>query len=1106
MQIYNLIDELLDKDLVKNTIENIGQTKGIDIGMLKSDEINRLITMSNSTDELLKNVEKSFGKDSNEYKAIKDITGAVKKEFDGITAVNQNLRKSKLKSLKQNITNLKDQINAPGITASSKEVLQERLLMVQRQYDIVDNASNLYQVTLRGGFGDVVNEQIKSAAKLADFSKIGKIKGLFSGFSAIIDEEAIKKELGFPFKGFIFSGLGKSSEGVYADPVSTSFLGELFTSDQDIENIKRFSGEIMQDFNDAISRNEIPSTIEDMLKAASLEDDLDYVPEYLTETRIRNKQFAKRIMELHQSGVSIRDSPQLMNMLAALHASEMYRVQVKNNVGTYLPMLPDVKRFAVSTEAAAKQAGTKTSPFSTASGMRETGGIKGIAGDLSKELLDFRVNNGSLLFGPGMTDRFFASLGGFDLDDKVLTKMMTYKDSGDVKRLLFGIYRQPSGPEESIYARANLDEGTLRSYFQNRRFEGLLNDYRVSAGPQSQAAIDDFYNVVWNKKNFTNNIDSEKAERLVIEIFDFAQSRGKAGLRELDGTLEGVSGAHNRRILRSIERQGASSLAQRSDSLANLAQNPLDKQYTRPGLFKLLVQEGGINQEEGTLVREELKKLLQNDEYKNVLETGLYNRLNEAVNDSRYGDIQRIFADNFNNPYLKGLKEQAVFDKMFNVVDKAETYQLGSYVNRSMLVGSRLNQTQDLIEEIAQSAFGASAEERVILEGRIKKILKYQVGLVAQDTAIDYSTSSSGVMPKLMNDIDNNKKLLTEAAEVYGYVTDESSALKTIERLMASGTLPAMGEDAVVASAKQMGSQYVQVMEMAKTFSPEKAQKFKDLYLPILDLQLLMGRSPDQDIARIIEGIRSGISEQATNKEDFKGILTELSDEKLNGKDARRNALTRIFGADAKHAYATLSKQHGVGTIIAANAETMINILMRRPTIDPSLASFEYTENAKKTSDYLLKKHSDQISRIANLTADASLLNDTDKFNLSMSKFFMADQVTAEIREAANLSGVSVQEMINTLKKRSYETNIRNMYDDLQYFPDGFDVQDGDPVENFRKLMNAADVNRRKKYLNKFYGGNMEYGQDASGALKMLKGRRASKIPRDQGAFKEGIG
>ena len=705
----------------------------------------------------------------------------------------------------------------------------------------------------------------------------------------------------------------------------------------------------------------------------------------------------------------------------------------------------------------------------------------GIAGDLSKELLDFRVNDGSLLFGPGMTDRFFASLGGFDLDDKVLTKMMTYKDSKDVKRLLFGIYRQPSGPEESIYARANLDEGTLRSYFQNRRFEGLLNDYRVSAGPQdaySQTVIDDFYNVVWNKQNFTNNIDSEKAERLVIEIFDFAQSEGKAGLRELDGTLEGVSGAHNRRILRSIERQGASSLAN-------------NEQYTRPGLFKLLVQDGGINKEEGALVREELKNLLKNDEYKNVLETGLYNRLNEAVNDSRYGDIQRIFDDNFDNPYLKGLKEQAVFDKMFNVVDKAETYQLGSYVNRSMLVGSRLNQTQDLIEEIAKSAFVASAEERVILEGRIKKIVQYQVGLVAQEAAIDYGTSSSGVMPKLMNDIDLGKKLLTETAEVYRYVTDASSALKTIQRLTASGgTLQAIGEDAVSTMGQQMGSQYVQVMEMAKTFSPEKAQKFKDLYLPKLDQQLLMGRSSDQDIARIIEGISSGISEQATNKEDFKGILYELSDESLNatdGKGGRRNALIRIFGADATHTYATLSKHHGVGTIIAANAETMNNILMRRPTIDPSLASFEYTENAKKTSDYLLKKHSDQISRIANLTADASLLNDTDKFNLSMSKFFMADQVTAEIREAANLSGVSVQEMINTLKKRSYETNIRNMYDDLQYFPDGFDVQDGDPVENFRKLMNAADVNRRRKYFNKFYGGNMEYGQDASGALKMLK-------------------
>lgn len=684
LQTYNLIDELLDEDLVKATVKNLLQTD-LDKTILNSRDMIGLVQGSNSSKELLDNIAEVFGKDSDEYESINKIITGVKREFDGITPVNDMLRKSKLRSLQETIKELQDQIDAPGISSQESEILKERLYQIRNQYDIVENADNLYQVTLRGGIG---GEKIKSAAKFSDFSKIGKVKGLFSQYSAILDEEAIKGELGFDFKGFVFSGLGSSNKNVYVDPVSTSFLGELFSSDYDLENMKRFSGEIMQEFNESIDKNIIPQRIKEMIKQTLFDEDLDYLPEYMTETRMRNKEFARRIIEMHQSGVSIKDSPQMMNMLAKMHASDMYRIQTKGNVSTYLPVMPDLNRFAISTEAAAFQGGTKLPEKYSHNGMQKVS-IKNNAQDVSAELLEFRVNDNRVLFGPGMTDRFFNSLGGFDLDDKVITKMMTYQDSSDTKRLLFGIYRQPSGPEEAIYARANLDEGTLRAYFKNERFKGLLDQYRTSvSGLTDKTSIDDLSSVIFQGQSY-KNINAENAERLIIEIFDFGETQGKAGLRHLDGSLKGVAGAHNRRILRSIERFGASSLAR-------------DEQYTRRGLFKILVDEGAITKQDGTLIREELEKLLENNTYKNFLDKGLFDELNQAVKQAQYDQIATIFKMNENNPFLNAMKQEAVFNKMFSVATAQDAGQLGTYVNRSMLVGSRLNQTQDLIEELIQ--------------------------------------------------------------------------------------------------------------------------------------------------------------------------------------------------------------------------------------------------------------------------------------------------------------------------------------------------------------------------------------------------------------------
>ena len=1048
---YNLIDELLDTNLVKATIDNLSTGSSDKENLSK---IKDLVKQSNSSSELLESVEKTFGSQSAEYESVQRIMNGVKREFDGISVINDKLRTYKMNELQKTIDGLQAQIKQTradlkiGITGRSRqelEALEQQLYEIQGQHNIVSKANNLYQVTLRGGTGE---EKIKSAANFADFDLIGNKKGLFSGFAAILDEEAIKGELGFPFKGFVFSGLGSSSDKVYSDPVSSSFLGELFTSDYDIENIKRYSGEIMQDFNTAIDQNILPPRIKEMLQRTVFDDELDYLPEYMTETRIRNKEFARQLLEMHQSGISPKDSPRMMNMLASLHASEMYRVQTKGNVATYLPALPDVRRFALSTENAAVQSGTAATE--NLSGMASVR-MKGVGGEIAAQLLEFRVDDNRVLFGPGMTNRFYESLGGFDLDDKVLTKMMTYKDNGDKKRLLFGMYRQPSGPEESIYAKANLDEGTLRSYFQNERFRGLLEDYRSSAGGVRASSLDDLYSVLWNDKKY-KTINADEAEQLVISVFDFAESKGKAGLRMLDGSMEGVAGAHNRRILRSIQRQGSSSLAN----------NP---QYTRPGIFKIFGEENQkYSSEQGYLIKDQIKELLENDSYKNSLDSSVYNQLKEALEASRFNEVNDIFKKNIDNPFLAALKEQSVFNQMFSAATSEEAAMLGSYVNRTMLVGSKLNQTQDLIEYLIDK--GGQ-------DGRIRKILQHQIGLVSQEFAIDFSKSASGVMPSLMDDMDRLRQSLTEVAVGVENSFDVSAAIRAVERVRkAGGSINDIGSQAVENLGRRVGAEYAQVMELATEMAIRdavEAEDFKKRFLPKIDQQLLKGRLQETDLQSIIRGISEGIETGSSSPETFKEILGQLSEDQMPiGSDGKRDALIKLFGANEQHAYSSVARLHGAGTVAAANLEAMNNIRYRSKTINPALASFEYTEEARRAADYLLEKHTEEASRILNFRADMSELNNEATDELFIRKLKMGDTVTDDIREAARRSGVSVEEMINTLRKRSDQIGKEFIYDDLNYFPksvlEDFTGSGGTISNNLRELFSAAEIKRNYAY------------------------------------------
>lgn len=811
--------------------------------------------------------------------------------------------------------------------------------------------------------------------------------------------------------------------------MSTSFLGEIFSTPEDIENIRAYSNSMINEFRGHIENGTLPSDIKSMLRHTVYDNESEWLPSYMSEASIRNRDFAKQILEMHQSGISPRDSPRMMNMIASLHASEMYRIQNKKGIDQYMPRLPDVKRFAVSSEASASLGG-ESKPFS-AMGDVNFVGEKGE--DITSKLMNFRVNDGRVLFGPGMVDKFYQSLGGFDLDDKVLTKIMTYNDKAvnGKKRLVFGMYRQPSGPQESIYAKANLDEDTLRSYFGDKNFKNLFNEYKQNT-PSPE--MDELFNVLWNEKEYTN-LNKESAEELILQIYDSSKKKGGMGLRHLNPDATGVTGSHNRRILRQMEREGS--------ELQGAGQ------YTRENIYKIFTKdESGKSAAEKFLILDEFEELLKTSDYTNAIDTTLHSQLLKAAESRNIVELNRLIQANRGDNLLGGLLQESTFAKMLNVAQSAEGALLGTYVNRTMLIGSKMNQTEDLIEELYK--IGGQ-------DSNIQKILNIRTGLFAQETAIDFSKNASGAFHQLDITTSSIKAMNISAVSSF----DPAQALRLIASLEGN-PISNVGQEGIRNLGRRIGTEHVVVSEVANQMiaNGEDATGFLERYLPKIDEMLLGTRLHQADAKLFQDAIIGSIEGTAQDKSVFKEILDSLRS--ADNSDKISASLIKYFGANANSAYAGASAMSAESVRAAALQEATKRLFNRSKLVDSTLLRYQYDEGSGRIADYLIAKHNEEISRIANF-GNTSTLGDLDRTYLDLRKMEMGEAAFSDIQEGARRAGVSMEGMINTIEKRAYQSNSTLLYDELRY---------GTSEGSVFKMLTAARTKRTYDSYEKIISGD----------------------------------
>ena len=420
--------------------------------VLGRSDVRDLISKSGSNKDLIQQVKGILSDD--DYKVFKQFMDDAEKEFDGIAVLNKRVTDRAVKELDIQIKQLKQNITSSTSPANRQQLMQ-KLAQLEERKSVMGSAENLYQVTGRGYYGGA---GIKTAF---DIRELGTG---FEDVAMIIGRSGMKEEIGLAgSKNFItISGFGSSSGNVYADPVSVAFHPEIFASPEELQSMQQYSAQVMGDFQDAINSDVLPEKIRNMLNK-NITEDLSNLPASVRSAKVRNQEYARRILELHQSGIGPKQSPEMMNLLHSTFASEAFRMTTKEGQARYLPTMPNVSRFAVSTETAAALGGGERSILGK--------GIENINFKLAgqtetAELLKFRISNGRLFFAPGAVPEFFQSLGGFDLDDKGLPRLTTYDDAAGNKRLAFSLTRQPSGVQESIIASAKLDDmRTIKALF-----------------------------------------------------------------------------------------------------------------------------------------------------------------------------------------------------------------------------------------------------------------------------------------------------------------------------------------------------------------------------------------------------------------------------------------------------------------------------------------------------------------------------------------------------------------------------------------------------------------------------------------------------------------
>lgn len=971
---------------------------------------------SSSSSKVLTNQEKAFRKG-----LVDDIYKSIEVAFDGSALMNDKFFKGRLlPALKKERDFLLNQI---GTNPANVEELRQRVGDLNDDIRLIES-NQLYQFTGRGYHPDLgvfktAWANTRFSSELEDFMMIVTPYD-FKHESSILKTPVLT-----------FSNLGDRSPRVYLDAMAEAFQADIFLDDGSIENMRRLSALKLQEVEDAIRANYVPEEIIKNLQR-SLEVNISNLPSHLRENAIKNRQYMQSLMDLYRSGIDIRTSPQLINLMYSFYATDV----VRNRRGEIQAVSPLSRTFAIASEASFVDESILGKGF-------ETIDFKVSGKKISAEIVNFRSTGHRLGFAPQVAPQIKQALGGYDNDDTVASTMRMYEDSKGNKKLGFYITRGPTGFQEAVFTRAVFDIDTLNDQFGEDEYfiktlEDMLDGADLSSPEKSvqQALLNSLRSKYKTRENIKIDIPggrytSGQFEEAIVQVFDVMQRNN----------LYSPSMMSEKELL-NIARSGATAL--RVDpakfgagTRGESGVSKLLPDYQGDLATKIMTRATKVD------ATEEVLKIIRDNPVETSLKTELLAKANDTnallgVLESAINDYQNIgpgvSKSAMRRIETRGQHAMALLEELSQTVQLQGAARgsdiLGVYVDRSMIAGSMMPQFEEAYANLGK---------------RARKFAKENLGfaLLEPEEAIDLSTTFSGL--RELEDVDEIARITgadpNKLRVIAGRIAAlQQEAVKNAGGKQAVGFMDLIGQDIIGQAGRSIG-----FMRAAGINDPQ-------LQLGI-DKVWLETRLQKGDAELMLRQFVQGISEA-------KGLGMRVSKEILQAEEQVNKLLEKTsqskmyqyvldnFALSEDSKFAKASKRRLVASQFKMYFENSRRLTMANMGSDITLQTAKTSTASQAIAEKIISDNERLFKFFDDIaTEDFIGFSETERANYTKKLYQLSSSVYSQINDAVSVEQVSREELFNSLDQLTKGVYRKGM-ESLRA------ISPGDGVEDFYQKLN----------------------------------------------------
>jgi hypothetical protein len=694
------------------------------------------------------------------------LKGKFESGFDGTSVLNSKM----FNAMRAQVKNELEMLKALPADQQSQEFVNKRILELTSQLDNLEGDS--FQAITARIFMNIkegnttLPRMIKAVVDQADFDKT------LQRYSILTTDVALKKETAIMGTDDSINLVlqGQSKGRVYYDPLAPAFHYDMFSDPSYIKANEARQNRIISSLNHAIQTGEIRSNLRRQIYQ-TVDQDLDALPAPTRSSFERNRMFMQQLKEAIESGMDVRTMPQLLNYLKKNASADLFRIKD----GVFQPALEDVFRLSIDTEASFF-GGRADKAARLGEGLRE---INIFGRNEPIKALTFQVQGHKMLFAGDAASMFKHSLGGFDLDDKGIVMPRIFQDASGKERLGTFLFRQPTGPGEFIFGKADLRNiDTIKLFLENN--DALMEQLDEMKAVNSNNSL---FNTIYEgitasgkrKEQIDNllaNQNSDSIENFIIGIMKRAEQNRTYKIQRVD---------LNHSFFKQLEgKEFSSPLALTKENIRAAAaaglgeEKYLVQQYNYGNMLRVFATQGsfdysdevhrGLNAyvssgEYGTL--DTLR-----GEYKNLLQSTVKSEVDEGLaKQKEYGKrIAEIMKNSTaeNKAGISSLFDEDLARRGRKAILKQDT--IGQYINRLTVASAGADQQEAILARLQ-----GKVDDSVLSALRNTKIATF-----APSDVVDLITNlNEGIG---VEGVENLEKL-------YGGAIDKDAAVRAIENI-----------------------------------------------------------------------------------------------------------------------------------------------------------------------------------------------------------------------------------------------------------------------------------------------------------------------------------